>query len=127
MAAFDDKAKRLYTAAYRLSVLRMNLNEKVALEAVQTRALADQSKEEMCELLLKESMEHGDTEEGKIVQARLLAEARGYQQQVNNFVGRALTGQLAEKLAFRAAEGNKGESDAGEARSGPKGSRKPAT
>jgi hypothetical protein len=55
MAAFDDRTKRLYTAAYRLSILSVNLNEQVELEAVQTKALADQSKEEMCELLLKES------------------------------------------------------------------------
>ena len=67
MAAFDDKSLSLYTAAYKLSIFKMNLNEKVELEAVQTKALADQSKEEMCDLLLKESTNHRDTFEGKIV------------------------------------------------------------
>lgn len=36
MAAFDARTRRLYTAAYKLSILSMNLNEKVELEAVQT-------------------------------------------------------------------------------------------
>lgn len=67
MTAFDGRSMSLYTSAYKLSIFKMNLNEKVELEAVQTKALADQSKEEMCDLLLKESANHRDTFEGKIV------------------------------------------------------------
>ena len=58
MAFFDEKFKKLFTAAFKLSIFELNLNEKVELDAVQTKTLADQSSAQMCDLLLNESLNH---------------------------------------------------------------------
>lgn len=41
MASFDEKYKKLFTAAFKVEIFELNLNEKVELDAIQTKALAD--------------------------------------------------------------------------------------
>ena len=61
-----------------MNIYKLKLNETVELEAMQTKALADQSSEEMTQLLLKEAILHKNSEEGKIVYNQLLLESKGY-------------------------------------------------
>lgn len=69
-----------------MNIYKMKLNETVELEAMQTKALADQSSEEMVQLLLKEAILHKSSLEGRIVYNQLLSEANGYNKKLNNFM-----------------------------------------
>lgn len=47
MSGYDEKTRQLYVCAYKMNIYKMKLNETVELEAMQTKALADQCSEEM--------------------------------------------------------------------------------